>query len=90
MRADVASSSRAGDGNFAVVKQCQEKESRADFAMKIIDKKKLKGQCGSTKGQGSIRRAVNQGVKNQCQRSRFSPLGSRCRLDHPLDSPEKF
>ncbi|XP_037375898.1 serine/threonine-protein kinase DCLK3 [Talpa occidentalis] len=33
-----------GDGNFAVVKQCRHRESRQAYAMKIIDKSKLKGK----------------------------------------------
>ena len=33
----------AGDGNFAVVKQCHLKNTKTEFAMKVIDKKKLKG-----------------------------------------------
>ncbi|XP_058146575.1 serine/threonine-protein kinase DCLK3 [Dasypus novemcinctus] len=33
-----------GDGNFAVVKECRHRESRQSYAMKIIDKAKLKGK----------------------------------------------
>ena len=33
-----------GDGNFAIVKQCQLRNTPNDYAMKIIDKKKLKGK----------------------------------------------
>lgn len=31
-----------GDGNFAVVKRCVKVDSGEEFAVKIIDKKKLK------------------------------------------------
>ncbi|KAM6176942.1 serine/threonine-protein kinase DCLK3 [Erethizon dorsatum] len=33
-----------GDGNFAVVKECRHRETRQAYAMKIIDKSKLKGK----------------------------------------------
>ena len=33
-----------GDGNFAVVKQCRLKNTTNDYAMKIIDKSKMKGK----------------------------------------------
>ncbi|XP_060036548.1 serine/threonine-protein kinase DCLK3 isoform X1 [Erinaceus europaeus] len=33
-----------GDGNFAVVKECRHRESKQAYAMKIIDKSKLKGK----------------------------------------------
>ncbi|XP_013369264.1 PREDICTED: serine/threonine-protein kinase DCLK3 [Chinchilla lanigera] len=33
-----------GDGNFAVVKECRHRETRQVYAMKIIDKSKLKGK----------------------------------------------
>ncbi|XP_006869248.1 PREDICTED: serine/threonine-protein kinase DCLK3 [Chrysochloris asiatica] len=33
-----------GDGNFAVVKECRHRETRQAYAMKIIDKAKLKGK----------------------------------------------
>ncbi|XP_005348073.1 serine/threonine-protein kinase DCLK3 [Microtus ochrogaster] len=33
-----------GDGNFAVVKECKHRETKQAFAMKIIDKSKLKGK----------------------------------------------
>ncbi|XP_036595374.1 serine/threonine-protein kinase DCLK3 [Trichosurus vulpecula] len=33
-----------GDGNFAVVKECRHLHSQRDYAMKIIDKSKLKGK----------------------------------------------
>ena len=33
-----------GDGNFAVVKQCKLKKTGLEFAMKVIDKSKLKGK----------------------------------------------
>ncbi|KAM8758211.1 serine/threonine-protein kinase DCLK3 [Rhynchonycteris naso] len=33
-----------GDGNFAVVKECRHRETGQAFAMKIIDKSKLKGK----------------------------------------------
>uniref|UniRef100_G1Q2Z9 non-specific serine/threonine protein kinase n=1 Tax=Myotis lucifugus TaxID=59463 RepID=G1Q2Z9_MYOLU len=33
-----------GDGNFAIVKECQHRETRQAYAMKIIDKAKLKGK----------------------------------------------
>ncbi|XP_068940659.1 serine/threonine-protein kinase DCLK3 [Petaurus breviceps papuanus] len=33
-----------GDGNFAVVKECRHLHSQRDYAMKIIDKAKLKGK----------------------------------------------
>uniref|UniRef100_A0A9L0KCQ7 non-specific serine/threonine protein kinase n=1 Tax=Equus asinus TaxID=9793 RepID=A0A9L0KCQ7_EQUAS len=33
-----------GDGNFAVVKECRHRETRQTYAMKIIDKSKLKGK----------------------------------------------
>ncbi|KAM5232389.1 serine/threonine-protein kinase DCLK3 isoform 1-T1 [Hipposideros larvatus] len=33
-----------GDGNFAVVKECQHRETKQAYAMKIIDKSKLKGK----------------------------------------------
>nr|KAF6310340.1 doublecortin like kinase 3 [Myotis myotis] len=33
-----------GDGNFAIVKECRHRETRQAYAMKIIDKAKLKGK----------------------------------------------
>lgn len=33
-----------GDGNFAVVKECRHRETRQAYAMKIIDKSRLKGK----------------------------------------------
>ncbi|XP_020009950.2 serine/threonine-protein kinase DCLK3 [Castor canadensis] len=33
-----------GDGNFAIVKECRHRETRQAYAMKIIDKSKLKGK----------------------------------------------
>ena len=33
-----------GDGNFAVVKHCRERETGKEFAMKIVDKGKLRGK----------------------------------------------
>ncbi|XP_040821340.1 serine/threonine-protein kinase DCLK3 [Ochotona curzoniae] len=33
-----------GDGNFAVVKECRHRETRLAYAMKIIDKSRLKGK----------------------------------------------
>ncbi|XP_058585334.1 serine/threonine-protein kinase DCLK3 [Neofelis nebulosa] len=33
-----------GDGNFAVVKECRHRETRQAYAMKIIDKSKLRGK----------------------------------------------
>nr|XP_044992963.1 serine/threonine-protein kinase DCLK3 [Jaculus jaculus]XP_044992964.1 serine/threonine-protein kinase DCLK3 [Jaculus jaculus] len=33
-----------GDGNFAVVKECKHRDTRQTYAMKIIDKSKLKGK----------------------------------------------
>nr|XP_026690786.1 serine/threonine-protein kinase DCLK3 isoform X1 [Ciona intestinalis] len=33
-----------GDGNFAVVKECRLRNTESEFAMKIIDKSKLKGK----------------------------------------------
>lgn len=33
-----------GDGNFAVVKECKHRETKQAYAMKIIDKSKLKGK----------------------------------------------
>lgn len=33
-----------GDGNFAIVKQCKLKNSNNEYAMKIIDKPKLRGK----------------------------------------------
>ena len=33
-----------GDGNFAVVKQCKTREAEDLYAMKIIDKSKLRGK----------------------------------------------
>ena len=33
-----------GDGNFAVVKECRLRNTESEYAMKIIDKSKLKGK----------------------------------------------
>ncbi|PAA92541.1 hypothetical protein BOX15_Mlig029963g1 [Macrostomum lignano] len=33
-----------GDGNFAIVRACVKKESRNEYAMKVIDKSKLRGK----------------------------------------------
>lgn len=33
-----------GDGNFAVVKHCKERETGKEFAMKVVDKVKLRGK----------------------------------------------
>ncbi|XP_007943939.2 serine/threonine-protein kinase DCLK3 [Orycteropus afer afer] len=33
-----------GDGNFAIVKECRHRETKQAYAMKIIDKSKLKGK----------------------------------------------
>lgn len=33
-----------GDGNFAVVRQCQHRPSNREYAMKVIDKSKLRGK----------------------------------------------
>lgn len=33
-----------GDGNFAVVKECRLRTTESEFAMKIIDKSKMKGK----------------------------------------------
>ncbi|KAK3731837.1 hypothetical protein QZH41_020198 [Actinostola sp. cb2023] len=35
---------KIGDGNFAVVRQCTSKSSKKDFALKIIDKRKISGK----------------------------------------------
>ena len=35
-----------GDGNFAVVKECRHRGTRQAYAMKIIDKSKLRGKEG--------------------------------------------
>ena len=32
-----------GDGNFAVVRKCRSRKTKADFALKIIDKSKCQG-----------------------------------------------
>ena len=35
-----------GDGNFAIVKMCQHRDTGHQYAMKVIDKAKLKGSFG--------------------------------------------
>ncbi|XP_031557992.1 serine/threonine-protein kinase DCLK2-like [Actinia tenebrosa] len=35
---------KIGDGNFAIVRQCTNKTNKKEFALKIIDKKKIKGK----------------------------------------------
>ncbi|ELT91299.1 hypothetical protein CAPTEDRAFT_217544 [Capitella teleta] len=49
-----------GDGNFAIVKQCQLKETKADYAMKIIDKAKLKGKEQMIENEIEIMKKCNQ------------------------------
>lgn len=35
---------KIGDGNFAIVRQCTNKTNKKEFALKIIDKKKIRGK----------------------------------------------
>ncbi|XP_074651929.1 serine/threonine-protein kinase DCLK1-like [Tubulanus polymorphus] len=47
-----------GEGNFAVVKECREKSTGKDFALKIIDKKKCKGKEKMIENEVSILRRI--------------------------------
>ena len=49
-----------GDGNFAVVKQCCLKNSGSEYAMKIIDKSKLKGKEHMIENEIEIMKLCNQ------------------------------
>lgn len=44
MRKEYETGRVIGDGNFAVVKECRHRGTRQPYAMKIIDKSKLKGK----------------------------------------------
>lgn len=47
-----------GDGNFAVVRECVERISRKEFALKIIDKEKCRGKEHMIESEVSILRQV--------------------------------
>ncbi len=49
-----------GDGNFAIVKQCKLKNTNQEYAMKIIDKSKLKGKEGMVENEIAIMKMCNQ------------------------------
>lgn len=49
-----------GDGNFAVVKTCQHRDTGHQYAMKIIDKSKLKGKEHMIENEIAIMKACNQ------------------------------
>jgi doublecortin-like kinase 3 len=51
---------KLGDGNFAIVKQCQNKETKKEFAMKVIDKAKLKGKEHMIENEIEIMKKCNQ------------------------------
>uniref|UniRef100_T1IPD7 Serine/threonine-protein kinase DCLK2 n=1 Tax=Strigamia maritima TaxID=126957 RepID=T1IPD7_STRMM len=48
-----------GDGNFAVVRECIDKKTRKEFALKIIDKTKCKGKEQMIENEVSILRRVH-------------------------------
>lgn len=48
-----------GDGNFAVVKQCKLKNTKSEYAMKIIDKAKLKGKENMVENEIAIMKICN-------------------------------
>ena len=49
-----------GDGNFAVVKMCQHRDTGHQYAMKVIDKAKLKGKEHMIDNEIAIMKACNQ------------------------------
>lgn len=49
-----------GDGNFALVKMCQHRESGHQYAMKVIDKAKLKGKEHMIDNEIAIMKACSQ------------------------------
>ena len=48
-----------GDGNFAIVKQCKMRNTESEYAMKIIDKAKLKGKEHMIENEIEIMRSCN-------------------------------
>ena len=48
-----------GDGNFAVVRRCKRRKTGAEFAMKVIDKSKLKGKFHMVENEIRIMRACD-------------------------------